>query len=147
MRALNNDNAVETSFLVPEQWQSMTAGAFSASCVAEAAAFLIAFDQDADYDSANFHWFRERLPRFVYIDRIVVDQRHRGAGLARALYEDLFARMRDAGHDVVGCEVNLIPPNPGSDAFHARMGFTEMGRAALPGQEKTVRYFSKYLSG
>jgi uncharacterized protein len=33
---------------------------------------MLAFDQDADYDSPNFLWFRERLARFVYADRVVV---------------------------------------------------------------------------
>ncbi len=46
--------------------------AFFAGRIGEADAFLIAFDQDADYDSPNFLWFRERFERFVYVDRIAV---------------------------------------------------------------------------
>ncbi len=42
------------------------------------------------------------------------------------------------------CEVNHAPPNPGSDAFHARMGFGEIGRAVLSGG-KTVRYLRRPL--
>ena len=34
--------------------------------------FLIALAPDADYDSPNFLWFRDRYPDFIYIDRIVV---------------------------------------------------------------------------
>lgn len=143
--ALNNANAKETSYLTPEAWQAMIAGAYSATCMEGQAALLITFDQDADYDSVNFKWFRERLGRFVYIDRIVVSESHRGAGLARILYENLFTLARAAGHDTVTCEVNAVPSNPGSDAFHARMGFEEMGLAELVDRGKTVRYFAKKL--
>jgi len=79
--------------------------------------------------------------------RIVVADAHRGGGLARLFYEDLFRRARDAGQDRVVCEVNLDPPNPASDAFHAKMGFTEIGRATLARNGKTVRYLAKHLAG
>jgi len=143
--ALNNANAMETSFLTPQKWASMVDTAYAATCIGDAAAFLIAFDQRAAYDSVNFLWFRERLPRFVYVDRIVVSADHRGAGLARSMYEDLFERARGSGHDTVVCEVNAEPPNPVSDAFHARMGFAETGSAVLSDNDKTVRYFAKHL--
>jgi len=119
--------------------------AFLACRIGEADALLIAFDQDADYDSPNFLWFRERFARFVYIDRVVVDARARGRGLARALYEELFARARLAGHTIVVCEVNAEPANPVSDAFHAALGFAEIGSAVLAENAKVVRYFSRPL--
>lgn len=109
------------------------------------AAFLVAFDQDGAYDSPNFLWFRDRLARFVYVDRIAVDAVHRGRGFARLLYEDLFVRARALGHDTVVCEVNAEPANPASDAFHAALGFTVIGNAALAGRGKTVRYLRKAL--
>ena len=143
--ALNNANAIETSFLTSKEWQSMIAGAFSATCIQGPAALLITFDQDADYASVNFQWFRARLDRFVYIDRIVVAEAHRGAGLARLLYDHLFTLARAAGHHTVACEINAVPPNPVSDAFHARIGFEEIGLAELAGKGKTVRYFTKQL--
>ncbi len=144
--ALNNEHAQVTSFLTPDKWRSMLAEAFTAARVKDSASLLIAFDQDADYDSANFLWFRNRLDRFVYVDRIIVGGEHRGAGLARRLYEDLFLRAGEAGHDCIVCEVNRVPPNPGSDAFHARLGFEEVGQATLTGGDKTVRYLRKALA-
>jgi len=145
LRDLNNANARETSFLTTEDWQALVAGAFAATCVADAAALLITFDQEADYHSPNFKWFQARRSRFVYVDRIVVSDRNRGRGLAALLYRDLFERSRAAGHDRVVCEVNLDPPNPGSDAFHAKMGFQETGRAELEPGGKWVRYYEKLL--
>lgn len=142
--ALNNRSAVETSWLEPERFGHMVAHAFAALHVPDARALLITFDQSADYDSPNFLWFRARFARFVYIDRIVVDAEARGLGLARKLYEQLFDLARAVGHDLVACEVNSQPPNPGSDAFHAAMGFVEAGSAS-PAPGKTVRYLTKAL--
>ena len=146
LRALNNANASQTSYLTPGRWDELIAQAFAADCINPPASLLIAFDQDADYDSPNFLWFRHRLDRFVYVDRIVVGDDHRGRGLARRLYQGLFQKAVAAGHEAVVCEVNLVPPNPASDAFHARLGFAEMGRATLPGSAEQVRYFIRQLN-
>ena len=143
--ALNNAHAVETNLLTREKFEAMVDAAFFTRTKVGATALLIAFDQDAAYASANFHWFRERLPRFIYLDRIVVAKEQRGKGIARALYGELFDAARAAGHDIVVLEVNLVPPNPVSDAFHAALGFSEFGRGSpYPGKE--VRYLTKALT-
>lgn len=119
--------------------------AFHARRIGNVDAFLLAFDQHAPYDSPNYLWFRERYPRFVYVDRIVVAPAMRKRGLAHRLYEDLFRVAKDAGHDHVVCEVNSDPPNPASDAFHAALGFVEVGQASIHGGAKTVRYLARPL--
>ncbi len=144
MLALNNVHAEQTSLLDAGRLDRMLDAAFLVDVVGGLDAFLIAFDQDAAYDSPNFLWLRARHPRFVYVDRIVTAPAARGRGHAARLYGNLFARARAAGHDQVLCEVNRDPPNPGSDAFHARMGFGEIGRAVLP-SGKTVRYLRRAL--
>lgn len=143
--ALNNAHARELSWLEPERLVYLVSQAFSARRIGEIDAFLLAFDQDARYDSPNFIWLRERYPRFAYVDRIVVAAAARGRGCARRLYEDLFERAKSAGHDRVLCEVNLDPPNPASDAFHAALGFVEVGTASVYGGSRTVRYLSRSL--
>jgi len=142
--ALNNAHAAELSYLSPDRFAALIGEAFLACRIGEADALLIAFDQAAAYDSPNFLWFRDRFDRFVYVDRIVVAPEARGRGLARRLYEHLFDRVRAAGHCRVVCEVNADPPNPASDAFHAALGFVEIGSAPLA-NGKTVRYFEKPL--
>ena len=107
-------------------------------------AMLIAFDQNADYDSPNFAWFQDNYERFVYVDRIVVAERARWQGLATQFYEQLFEHARKAGHTIVACEVNSDPPNPASDAFHDRMGFAPAGSALLD-NGKTVRYLTRQV--
>lgn len=143
--ALNNRNAADLSWLEPAGLDTLLAEAFHARVAvddgADVAALLIAFDQDADYQSPNFLWFRDRYPRFVYVDRIAVSERARGLGLARRLYGGLFADAQAAGHRTITCEVNEEPPNPASHAFHAALGFVAVGTAAL-GAGKRARYYA-----
>jgi uncharacterized protein len=145
MLALNNAHKAETGELTREQLTDLLDGAFhSATEGAGRDGFLIAFDQDASYQSPNFLWFRTRYDRFVYVDRIIVAAHARGRGLARTFYEALFNRARTEGHDRVVCEVNLDPPNPDSLAFHAALGFAAAGEAVLA-NGKRVQYMERLL--
>jgi hypothetical protein len=143
--ALNNAHAVELSFQTETSFARLVGHAFFARWAAPGEGFLIAFDQDGDYASENFLWFKARFDRFVYVDRVVVAQAARGRGLAKALYAELFAAARAAGHSRIVCEVNSDPPNPASDAFHAALGFVEIGAAELAGKGKAVRYLEVRL--
>ena len=138
--ALNNAYEVELSRLDIERLRMLVTQSFYCGRVGWNEALLIAFDQSSAYDGYNFKWFRDRLQRFIYIDRVVVGGAFRGKGHAQRLYLDLFERAREAGHDRVVCEVNSSPPNPKSDRFHAGFGFEEVGSSELPGGQKTVRY-------
>ncbi|MBZ9873465.1 GNAT family N-acetyltransferase [Mesorhizobium sp. BR1-1-9] len=139
--ALNNEHAAELSWLEPERLSFLLGEAFYARRIGALEAFIMTFDQGARYDSPNFLWFRERYERFVYVDRVVVAAQARGRGHARLLYQDLFEHATRAGHTLVACEVNADPPNPASDAFHAALGFTEVGDAVIHGGKKAVRYY------
>jgi uncharacterized protein len=141
--ALNNAHAQELSWLEPERFIHLLRNAFLARSIGHADAFLLAFDQDADYDSPNFLWFRRLYSRFVYVDRVVVAPAARGRGHGRRLYCDLFQHASAAGHKRVVCEVNADPPNPASDAFHAALGFQQVGQSAARHGSKTVRYFER----
>lgn len=146
--ALNRAHERETSpldaaaldALVRQAYLAQAVLADSAVAGEAVAAFLIALDQDAGYASPNFLWFRRRFARFVYVDRVVVAPDWRGRGLARGLYAGLLARAAAAGHARLACEVNSDPPNPASDAFHAGLGFREVGRAVIQAGAKEVRY-------
>ena len=137
---LNNAHCVELGWLEEERLRHIVAQAFLAARIGEIDALVLALDQDADYDSANFRWFRSRYERFVYVDRVVVAAQARGRGLARRLYREVFDEAGRAGHDRVFCEVNSHPPNPQSDAFHAALGFTQVGAGSTNGGAKIVRY-------
>jgi predicted GNAT superfamily acetyltransferase len=143
--ALNNAFAQELSFLTPEKAAHLVREAVMACRIGEADALLLAFDQNATYDNPNFNWFHERFERFIYIDRVVVAPAMRGRGLAQGLYKALFSRAASLKHSQVVCEINMDPPNPGSDAFHVALGFEQIGLAILPAAGKTVRYFSRKI--
>lgn len=143
--ALNNEHAAELSWLEAERLSFLLGEAFYARRIGDLEAFIMTFDQDANYDSPNFLWFCERYERFVYVDRVVVAAHARGRGHARRLYQDLFEHAERAGHALVTCEVNTDPPNPASDAFHAALGFTEVGHAVIHGGKKAVRYYVKQI--
>jgi uncharacterized protein len=141
---LNNAHEIELSRLDRARLQHLLAVAYHARMAPQSVAFLIAFAPDADYDGVHFSWFRERFADFVYVDRVAVAHAARGRGLARALYADLFQRAQSDGHSMICCEVNVDPPNPASDAFHASLGFHEIGTASMA-NGKVVRYFKKEL--
>lgn len=142
---LNRRHERELSGLDGRRLDALIGEAFHATVIGEGAAFLLALDQDAAYDSRNYQWFRWRYPRFVYIDRVAVAAVVRGKGLASQLYRELFEIAGASGHSIVACEVNVDPPNPASDAFHEAHGFKEVGRAALA-TGKTVRYLVRRLA-
>lgn len=144
VHALNEAHAEQTSPLTPEALAGMCRAGFAAWAPGDGSAVLIAFDETADYASPNFRWFRDRYTRFVYVDRIVVAPHRRGDGMARQLYEALFEAARASGRGHVACEVNRVPPNPASDAFHARMGFAPVDEGS-PAPGKTVRYLLRPL--
>jgi predicted GNAT superfamily acetyltransferase len=173
--ALNNDHSVELSPLTLAELDLLIRQSFFSATINDSDALLIAFDQSSRYEHGNFLWFRAffenalqqnssfsslRAPRaelargafekhlnanFVYVDRVVTSRAARGKGYARALYAELFRRAKSAGHTRLACEVNLDPPNPASDAFHASLNFREVGRAAIHNNSKTVRYLLRNL--
>ena len=95
------------------------------------AAFLLVFDQHADYSSPNYTWFKNRYSQFLYIDRVVVSQQLQSAGLGRSLYQDLFEFAGANNYDKVCCEFNLKPANPTSAKFHQGFGFQSVGEQTL----------------
>jgi len=72
------------------------------------AAFLCGFLSQTHADEAYIHFAG-------------VAPEHRGAGLARELYERFFAVAREHGRTTVRCVT--APVNTGSLAFHRRLGF------------------------
>jgi uncharacterized protein len=140
---LNNDSARETSALTADGFDRMIAVARVAIYVEPSAAFLVAFAEGDAYDGGHFLWFRARFDRFLYVDRIVVAEKYRRRGIGRILYEDLFARARRLGHSRIACEVNALPPNPTSDAFHAALGFVQLGTATIDDGAKVVSYLAR----
>jgi predicted GNAT superfamily acetyltransferase len=142
--SLNEASVHELSELDGERLQFVLTCAHRA-LVAEAqgavVAFAVAMAPRAAYDSSNYRWFSERFERFLYLDRIAVDPRHRRAGIGARLYDEMEAAARPFGRMV--CEVNLEPRNEASLAFHEARGYREIARLQHPG--KLVALMSKEL--
>ncbi|GAA2232397.1 GNAT family N-acetyltransferase [Herbiconiux moechotypicola] len=109
--------------------------------------FVLALPPGMEYESENYRWFSARSNSFVYVDRIVVADGHRGDGLGAVLYDAVVADAAREGVAEVFCEVNLEPPNPGSLRFHGRLGFAEVGRQSTKGGSVVVALLARAVSG
>jgi len=107
-------------------------------------AFLIGLGPDSDYNSLNYRWFNERRRAFAYVDRIAVDSGTRRLGIAEALYTD-FADKSASWAEFMCCEVNLVPENPVSMAFHQRIGFQQVGTLETGNGTKKVALLSREI--
>lgn len=108
------------------------------------AGFLVGFGADSGHDSDNFRWFRERHPRFFYIDRIAVASRRRGGGVGRAFYADVqsYAELR---YPQLACEVFLEPGTDPALLFHGSFGFREVGQHVMAGSGRRASMLMKEL--
>jgi uncharacterized protein len=94
------------------------------------AGFCLVLAPGADYDSTNYLWFVERYDDFVYLDRVAISPDFQRRGLGRDMYAEVerLAAERRPGATQFTLEVNLRPRNDQSLAFHAGLGFAEVGQ-------------------
>lgn len=108
----------------------------------QVAGFVFTFAPGADYDSPNYREFSTRYDTaFYYLDRIAIDDGYRRRGLASLVYDEI-ERVATA-YSRLTLEVNAVPPNEGSLAFHASRGFVQVG--TLGDDTKAVALLSKEL--
>lgn len=108
------------------------------------AGFLVALRDSTSHVSSNFQWFRQHCEEFVYIDRVVIGDLHRGHGLGRMFYSDVqsFAEVRSPH---LACEVFLEPRDDVSLLFHGVFGFSEAGQQVMPESGRRVSLLLKKL--
>lgn len=121
---------------------SLAHSAVAVEAEREIVGFALAIAPGTPYDSENYRWFAARFEQFLYLDRIVVAESQRRRGIATQLYDAMEAAARPLGRMV--CEVNVLPANPASLAFHAARGYAEIGRLEH-GPEKVVALLSKEI--
>ena len=110
------------------------------------AGFLIVMREGADYTSENYIWFSKNYGEFLYVDRIVIGEEFRGAGLGRKIYEGVFKHAEESNVSVVTLEVDIIPYNEPSLKFHEAMCFKEVGQQIIRGGEIKVSLQARELS-
>jgi len=106
----------------------------------EIAGFIICMREDSTYGSENYKFFAQRLKKFLYVDRVAIDERHRRAGLGQAIYENIFTQASNDNLPIA-LEVNTQPVNQPSLNFHEKMGFDRIG--AKDFDDHSVAYFIK----
>jgi predicted GNAT superfamily acetyltransferase len=104
--------------------------------------FIICLLPKTDYGSLNYAWFNERYDEFIYVDRIAVAIDARNQGIGSILYDRVFEYAK-TNNIPVTAEVNLRPPNQGSDRFHLRHGYQVVGE--LDHGEKAVTMYIKHF--
>jgi predicted GNAT superfamily acetyltransferase len=109
----------------------------------EPAGFIVVLAPGLAYASENYTWFSSRSQDFLYVDRIVLAPRLQGQGIGPRLYAAVEDAARVDGATEITCEVNVRPPNPGSLAFHARLGFVEVGRQETKGGTTEVALLTR----
>jgi predicted GNAT superfamily acetyltransferase len=128
--ALNEANVAELAPMDEERLEvlSRLADRFDVVEVdGEFGGFVITFAPGAAYDSENYRWFTQRHgPDFYYLDRIVLASAVRRRGLGSLVYDEVEATAGRYGR--LALEVNLVPRNDASLAFHDRRGYVEVGR-------------------
>ena len=106
----------------------------------EIVGFIICMRENSAYGSENYKFFTKRLKKFLYVDRVAIDEQHRRAGLGQAIYEDIFSQASNENLPVA-LEVNTQPVNQPSLNFHEKMGFDQVGTRDF--DDHSVAYFTK----
>ena len=92
----------------------------------ETAGFIILMREREEYHSLNYKFFKANYDEFLYVDRVAIKDGFRRQGLGKMIYEEVFRLATEINTDVC-CEVNTLPRNDASLAFHAEFGFQEVG--------------------
>lgn len=106
----------------------------------EIVGYIICMREGSAYGSENYKFFTQRLKKFLYVDRVAINEQHRRAGLGQAIYEDIFAQAISDSLPIA-LEVNTQPVNQPSLNFHEKMGFDRIG--AKDFDDHSVAYFIK----
>jgi uncharacterized protein len=112
----------------------------------EVAGFALVLAPGVDYGSLNYRWFSKRYTDFVYLDRVAIAPQFARRGIGRAMYDEVerLAAQTCPGATDFLLEVNLEPRNDDSLAFHARLGFVEVGQQ-VTGKGTLVSLMAKPL--
>ncbi len=142
--AVNELSGDEMAWFIDVAWCFLVAEIATDQALGVPAALLVGLDGPGlPYASHNYAWFSERFDRFLYVDRVVVDPSAFRLGVGRAFYE-AFIDSAD-GHDHLCAEVNTVPRNDRSLAFHDAMCFEAVGEQSDEESGKAVRMYARRL--
>ena len=108
----------------------------------EIAGFIILMRENQDYESLNYDFFNKKGEPFLYVDRIAIQENYQRKGLGKLIYDKVIEIGKELNVNVT-CEVNTIPRNTPSLAFHSGFGFEEVGTKDY--DDHSVVYLTKFL--
>ena len=130
MWLINQDNIPEVgSITTIEEFNALTEWSSQIIVVKEAeetAGFIILMREKETYHSLNYQFFTSNYDKFLYVDRVAIKDGYRRQGLGRMIYDEVFKLATSLELDVC-CEVNTLPRNDASLAFHETFGFKDVG--------------------
>ena len=92
----------------------------------EIAGFIILMRENQSYESLNYEFFNSQGYPFLYVDRIAIKEEHRRKGLGHMIYLKTIEIAKELNLPTC-CEVNTLPKNEPSLAFHDSFGFEDVG--------------------
>ena len=108
----------------------------------EIAGFIILMRENQEYESLNYNFFNKKDEPFLYVDRIAIQEKHQRKGLGKLIYNKVIELGKELDVNIT-CEVNTVPRNAPSLAFHAGFGFKEVGTKDY--DDHSVVYLTKFL--
>ena len=145
IRAINQENIPEVSDIESiERLQQLIDWSSHVIVVRDevVAGFILLMRESQNYESPNYEFFNQEDNPFLYVDRIAIQENHQRKGLGKLIYNKVLELGKDAGVNIC-CEVNTVPRNEPSLAFHAGFGFEEVGTKDYDGH--SVVYLTKFL--
>jgi predicted GNAT superfamily acetyltransferase len=125
---------------LPAYWGSdRTAGAHHPMVIEEFGDTAFVAREDGAICGYLFGFFAQTGPYF-FIHLVGVRDTHKGRGIGRALYAHVEEIARARGATALKAITSLS--NAGSVAFHAALGFTQLGE----GEQAGIRYVPSYFS-
>ena len=82
--------------------------------------------ENQSYESLNYKFFNSQGYPFLYVDRIAIKEEHRRKGLGQMIYSKTIEIAKELNLPTC-CEVNTLPKNGPSLAFHDSFGFEDVG--------------------
>lgn len=140
---LNNDCVPAVNFQSADEFskdQSFWDSALVATKDGKPLGIVILIREGTGYASNNYAWHNRQNDQHLYVDRIIIGNSARGLGIGRKLY-DVAMRLSADYKIPLTAEVNTVPDNPQSHAFHIALGFDVVGEIEhKPGY--SVRFYS-----
>tara|TARA_B100001175_G_scaffold266780_1_gene237559 strand:- start:836 stop:1333 length:498 start_codon:yes stop_codon:yes gene_type:complete len=145
IRAINQENIPEVSDIESiERLRQLIEWSSHLIIVrgSEIAGFIILMQENQDYESLNYDFFNKKGEPFLYVDRVAIQENYQRKGLGKLIYNKVIEIGKKLDVNIT-CEVNTIPRNTPSLAFHAGFGFEEVGTKNYG--DHSVVYLTKFL--